>query len=171
MSSLITHGLGIETVSEVGSISSSAVSGIPRYEPLIGQVDGVNLLFRTTVPYVANSTAVFVNGKLYRREWDDGWTETDPNSGLIGLKEAPFVGDDVQAFYIDRTPAPKMVEIQGILGAVFEVQSITGRVSSLDGIRAVVSGQEALVGVTTSAATVVGMVQASDVLVGRLEVH
>ena len=108
------------------TIPASAVGGIPRFEVPTGAVDGVNRVFRTQFPYIAETTAIFINGKMYRREWDDGWVETDPDTGSLLLNEAPSLGDDVQVFYTDRTLYPKVAEVQLLVGKIQPTQELQG---------------------------------------------
>jgi hypothetical protein len=96
------------------------------------------------VPYVANTTAVFVNGKMYRRDWDDGWLETSPSHGVVELKEAPLPGDVVQIFFTDTaSPQPEeevtiisgcLVEVDQFRGKLSEAEMRLGRVYELDGL-------------------------------------
>ena len=108
------------------SIPVSAAGGVPRFEVPTGAVNGSNRTFRTQYPYTAETTSVFINGKMYRRDWEDGWSETDPDTGVFDLNEAPLLGDDVQVFYIDRTTSPKAVEVQMLVGRIRAVQEIAG---------------------------------------------
>lgn len=68
----------------------------------------MNLVFTLSMPYGPGSTAVFLNGMLQERSLVDGWVETDPDTGVITLKEAPRSSgpcpDVLQVFYIDRSP-------------------------------------------------------------------
>jgi hypothetical protein len=84
---------------------------IPRFEKLIGDIDGVNTTFTTSVPYQSGTIAVMLNGQLKDRTFDDGWIGTDPSSGIVDLKEAPIVGDTVWAFYLDTSPTLPEAEI------------------------------------------------------------
>lgn len=113
---------------------------LPRFEVALGTPDGSNTLFQTPSPYVPNTLAVFVNGKLYRRDWDDGWVETNPMNGVFTMKEAPLSGDAVQVFFspeADFEP-PESYETCGLCGtvsvvdvfegAVLEVTELAGRI-------------------------------------------
>lgn len=73
-----------------------------RFEPLLGAVNSVNTAFTTPTRYLLGSTACFLNGVLLQIEDDDGWFETDADTGTITFKQAPITGDIVQAFYLDR---------------------------------------------------------------------
>jgi hypothetical protein len=152
------------------AIPASAVGGIPRFEVPTGVIDGSNKVFQTQFPYIAETTAVFINGKMYRRDWDDGWAETDPDDGLVTLNEAPFLGDDVQIFYIDRTAAPRVAEVQRLVGRIQEIQSLQGHVQGEETLRAVVADSDELSGRAVEEAPVFGSLQEVEVLVGRVEV-
>lgn len=73
-------------------------------EEAIGTIDGSNVDFLATLPYTAGSVVVFLNGISTRVEFDDGWLEASPPSGLVTLKEAPRAGDVVFLFYRDTLP-------------------------------------------------------------------
>jgi hypothetical protein len=93
----------------------------PRFEVPAGLVNGVNKIFTLPVPYGHGTTAVFINGLLQERSLDDGWYETDPDTGVITLKEAPeSIGspDVIQVFFIDRSPPlpeAACVKIRGVI--------------------------------------------------------
>jgi hypothetical protein len=80
------------------------------------------MIFVVSMPYGPGTTAVFINGMLMERSLDDGWHETDPDAGIVTLKEAPRGtgnGPDViQIFFIDRSPPlpeAACVKIRGIV--------------------------------------------------------
>lgn len=110
----------------------------PRFETPTGVTDKTNVDFYVSRPYANGSTAVFLNGVLMERTFDDGWIELDPETGLIRLKEAPFPFDTLQIFYLDRSPPlPETVvyRLKGriktstpISGKVHMTQSVTGRI-------------------------------------------
>jgi hypothetical protein len=70
----------------------------PVFRPLIGVVNGTNVVFRTPHEYVSGSVRVFVNGVLYAPEHEDGWEEVGPKS--VRLRVPPVVGDVLQACYL-----------------------------------------------------------------------
>ena len=61
-----------------------------------GTRDGVNAVFTTAHPFLANATAVFVNGLRERRTV--GYAET--SSTTITFSTAPGAGDDIMIDYI-----------------------------------------------------------------------
>ena len=81
---------------------------LPHFEVPTGVIDGVNTVFNVSQAYRPGTTAVFLTGLLLRADYDDGWTESDPSTGEITLKEPPRVTkitpDVVQVFYIDLSP-------------------------------------------------------------------
>lgn len=91
---------------------------VPMFIVPAGSIDGVNKDFTTPTPYVAGTSAAFLNGQLLMRTFDDGWIEVDPSIGLVRLKEAPVVGDTVQVFYLDMSPALPLEEINPIIGTI-----------------------------------------------------
>lgn len=68
--------------------------------PAIGEVDGVNVHFRTSGDYVPGSTLVFLNGFVLRRDSSGGWVEH--GASKIQLMEAPRPGDDLQVYFRPR---------------------------------------------------------------------
>jgi hypothetical protein len=98
----------------------------PRFEVAAGAIDGVNTTFTVSVAYTPSTTAVFLNGKLYRKDWDDGWIETNPALGVVDLKEAPVPGDVIQIFFTD-TAAPSLEEeVTPLHGVLMEVGELRG---------------------------------------------
>lgn len=101
---------------------------LPRFEVASGSVDGVNTTFRVSVPYVPGSLALFVNGKLYRQDWDDGWIETNPATGTFDLKEAPLAGDVIQVFFTDTGLGATEEELCTLKGTIRDTDSVKGLV-------------------------------------------
>lgn len=91
----------------------------PRFEAATGAIDGVNKIFLVTKPYDPGSLAVFLNGQLKRRDFNDGWEETSPTTGVFTMKEAPLPDDVVQAFYLDSTCSDYVVE---------QIKNLTARI-------------------------------------------
>lgn len=106
---------------------------VPRFEVPSGTIDGVNTTFTTSVPYRAGSTAVFVNGILLKADLMDGWAETDPDSGIFDMSEAPVSfgvsPDVVQVFFIDTSPQLPEEVITGITGTLESEGLLTGAMS------------------------------------------
>lgn len=111
----------------------------PRFEVPVGAIDGSNTVFTVSRAYSPGSTAVFVNGILMERTFDDGWLETTPDTGVLTLKEAPRAFDTIQVFFLDRSaplPETQAFKMRGkiktstpIRGKVSMTQSITGRIT------------------------------------------
>lgn len=64
---------------------------------LAGDVNGMNEVFRTPVPYVSGSVAVFLNGQLLEQDPPSGWQEL--GGTRVRVFPAPQPGDVVQAFF------------------------------------------------------------------------
>jgi hypothetical protein len=133
----------------------------PRFEVALGVVDGLNVVFSVSSAYQPLTVAVFLNGQLKRRDFADGWTETNPTAGIVTLAEAPIPGDVVQIFFIDGVPSsvPNPEEVTGIQGVVFEKEAVLGSLSSV----------AELIGITESVGELDGSVRATDALTATLE--
>ena len=70
----------------------------PVIETLRGIPNGINTIFRTSVPYRPNTVRVFRNGLLGTGVLTDGWVELGQDR--IQLKEPPPSGDILQVYYI-----------------------------------------------------------------------
>lgn len=73
---------------------------IPIVETASGAINGANVNFTTSVPYVRGSTVVFLNGFSLARNGSNGWIEVQPN--VIRMKEAPLAGDVIQVYFLPR---------------------------------------------------------------------
>jgi len=69
----------------------------PRIEVASGPINGANKKFATVELFVPGSLVVLLNGVALEGTLDNGWTETGGNEFTV--KEAPIVGDVIQAFY------------------------------------------------------------------------
>lgn len=102
---------------------------LPHFEVPVGVIDGANVVFNVSQPYKPGTTAVFLNGLLLRADYPDGWTESDPATGEVTLKEPPretkVTPDVVQVFYIDTSPA--------VLEAIV-VERLRGHLTAVDGL-------------------------------------
>jgi len=109
----------------------------PRFEVPVGAIDGVNTVFTVSRAYSAGSTAVFLNGILQERNYDDGWFETSPASGVITLKEAPQLSDSVQVFFLDTTstvlPENQVFKMRGILRTSNKIRAVFRQTESIQG--------------------------------------
>ena len=108
----------------------------PHFEVAAGPIDGSNVNFSVTMPYLASTLVVWLNGQLKRRDWDDGWIELSPLGGTFQMKVPPKLLDIVQAFYLDRTlPGPE-TEITGITGTIRPLSTLGARVADTQPIKA-----------------------------------
>lgn len=146
------------------AVLMGANMGQPRFEVPSGAINGTNVVFTVSIPYVAGSTAVWINGALMRRDLDDGWTESDPIAGEITLNEAPRSSgacpDVIQVFFKDTTiDAPESV-----------IERLCGYVEGEDGLSGTLSqGGDLLLGSVTPEVAVCGFLSDATVpLVGIL---
>jgi hypothetical protein len=70
-------------------------------DTLVGAIDGTNIEFYTSFPFVPETVQVFWNGRLKVRDWDDGFTIQSPTK--VVLKEAPLPGDSLEIEYESGT--------------------------------------------------------------------
>lgn len=110
---------------------------LPIIEVPSGAVDDSNVIFTTSQPYVAGTLSVFVNGLLFRADWADGWTETDPAAGTVTLKIAPMTGDSVQVYFIPAVGGMAETSVT-VLRAVLDVEAtdLVGNLQVTQSIRA-----------------------------------
>jgi hypothetical protein len=108
---------------------------LAHFEVGKGVINGLNRVFTVSLPYIGGTTAVFYNGQLKRRDYNDGWSETDPISGVVTLDIAPLIGDVVQVFYVDALPpAPGTQIIHPLLGRLEPVDDLCAIVLDSDSI-------------------------------------
>lgn len=69
-----------------------------------GTIDGVNVDFTTPSAYHPGTLWVYLNGLLVQRDGDEGPVELGGNA--FRLREAPFPGDTVHAYYQEKGPTP-----------------------------------------------------------------
>jgi len=106
----------------------------PKFEVASGAIDGVNKTFFVSVPYAPNTTAVFLNGAALRKDYANGWVETDSVTGKVDLNEAPIVGDVVQVFFaytpadggLDEVGTPRFEVAAGVIDGVNTVFTVSG---------------------------------------------
>ncbi len=84
---------------------------IPRWEPLIGDVDGVNRFFSTPTAYVSGTLLPVVRGLPRVLANDDGGFELDALAGTLELKEAPLAGDEVLALFLEPSAPDQIIEL------------------------------------------------------------
>jgi hypothetical protein len=124
---------------------------LPHFEVPVGVIDGVNVVFNVSQPYKPGTTAVFLNGLLLRADYPDGWTESDPATGEVTLKEPPRVTkitpDVVQVFYIDTSPAVlEAIVVERLRGHLTDVDALGGHLVLSEPLRASLSVSGALEG-------------------------
>lgn len=100
---------------------------LPHFEVASGPIDGVNQVFTVSVGYAVGSTAVFLNGQLKRVDFADGWVESNPAGGEVTLDQAPLVGDVVQMFFLDMSPALPGEEVTPLFGIIDEIDELSGQ--------------------------------------------
>lgn len=117
---------------------------LPRFDTAQGLVDGVNVVFSTSVPYTSGTTAVFVDGVLRDPSAANGWVESNPVLGQFTMKQAPILGQVVRVYYHDTSVSSVIV--------IEEVTSISGvvRESDTDGITATLVEATNIIGVISS---------------------
>jgi hypothetical protein len=98
-----------------------------RIVPAVGDIDGINVVFYVSEPYVPGSTAYILNGKIYSQYAARGgfnlfgFFESDPDAGQITVDFAPSIGSTVQILYWDRKPTvPPLIE--QLVGTIDTVQ-------------------------------------------------
>lgn len=114
---------------------------LPHFEVPSGAIDGANLVFNVSQTYKPGTTAVFLNGLLLRADYPDGWTESDPATGEVTLKEPPRVTkitpDVVQVFYIDTSPDVLEASIVcRLIGRLRDVEGLEGHLVPSVALRA-----------------------------------
>ena len=137
----------------------------PRFEVPSGTIDGANTVFTVSRPYGAGTTAVFINGQLMERSLDDGWFETDPQAGIITLKEAPrSIGacpDVVQVFYLDTAPPLPEAQIFKLRGTIKASPRIRSSIGFSQSVRGIVRSGQPLRGVTAERERLRGSIRES----------
>lgn len=107
--------------------------GQPRFEVPSGTIDGVNTIYTVSLPYVAGSTAVWLNGVLLRKDLDDGWDESSPSTGEITLNEPPLstgpCPDVIQVFFVDTSVDTPESVIEQIFGTIDSEPELLGILS------------------------------------------
>ena len=141
----------------------------PHFEVASGLINGSNKTFTVSIPYAANTTAVFVNGKLYRRDWDDGWTETSPTTGVVDLLEAPLPADVVQIFFTDTAGIELESEVCALQGRIIEIGRVRGVLLDAELRLASLNEFAALDGRLLDIQPLLGTIEDPEVLHARLQ--
>jgi hypothetical protein len=138
--------------------------GIPHFEVLSGAVNGVNLVFTTSVPYTAGTLAVYLNGQLLLNPGGNPWTETNPATGAVTIhsEELPETGDVVAAFYLDTTNAYTGEEVEQIYGSINEIDDLAGILVTAQNLSANVYEPDTLSGILTDQEIEAGLYPISD---------
>ena len=147
---------------------------LPHFEVPSGAIDGVNLVFNVSQPYKPGTTAVFLNGLLLRADYSDGWTESDPATGEVTLKEPPRVTkitpDVVQIFYIDTAPDTlDNVIVERLIGTLRDTEGLEGHLISTSTLRGELETLGELEGRLQSDLPLSGELTDEGVLHGQLE--
>lgn len=146
---------------------------LPIIEVPSGAIDGINTVFVTSQPYAPGEISVFLNGLLQRKDFDDGWIETNPGAGIVTLKEAPQTTDVVQVYYLPvgggtSVPDTSVTNIRGVLADTDDV--LAGRITTTV-LRAVFKpGDVVLVGRLVPQAELEGLLEPEQGLRARIEV-
>ena len=83
------------------SIDFNFIGSLQQDEQLIGEVDGINKIFATSVPYCPGTITIFRNGLKY-----SNFIEVADSDTLIELEEAPRsdgITDKIEATYLKKT--------------------------------------------------------------------
>lgn len=147
---------------------------LPHFEVPSGAIDGVNTVFNVSQPYQPGTTAVFLNGLLLRADYPDGWTESDPATGEVTLKEPPRVTkitpDIVQVFYIDTSPAVLEATIVcRLVGRLRDVEGLEGRLTPEQPLHGSVEASGGLTGHLVAEPRLHGELEGEETLRGHLE--
>jgi len=147
---------------------------LPHFEVPLGVIDGVNLVFNVSQAYKPGTTAVFLNGLLLREDYTDGWTESNPATGEVTMKEPPRVTkitpDVVQVFYIDTSPDVLDASIVcRLVGRLRDVEALEGRLVPLTPLRASLDVSGALTGHLVPEPMLHAELRDHEALHGRLE--
>lgn len=144
---------------------------VPRFEVGIGAIDGANLVFHVSVPYQPGTVAYFLNGQLKRADYDDGWSESDPATGEITLKEAPQsanFSDVVQFFFIDTSPVLPESVLTSLRGRLIQAAEISASIAMLEAVGGTLEQLQGITGSVASPESVSGALRQKSVLVGHI---
>lgn len=100
-----------------------------RLDQLAGDRDGSNTVFVTPggLAYVDGGNVVFVRGLPRVQGNDDGWTNTDPQNGVVTLNEAPLQDDEVQMLYAVATGD----DVSPLTGSIDAIDDIAGSIEEV----------------------------------------
>jgi hypothetical protein len=103
-------------------------------DTLQGAIDGVNLVYTTTLAFSVDRVSVYVNGRLKVAEWDDGYTLEAPKT--LRMKEALEVGDSLEVEYgtAEATGGGALAGVPTIVGlGVLQPSVVTAGLEALTG--------------------------------------
>lgn len=144
----------------------------PRFEVPTGTINGANTLFALSMPYRPGSTAVFLNGLLLRADLDDGWSETDPDTGALTLTEPPRSSggdpDVLQVFFIDTSPVLPETVITEIFGTIEAEGALIGSFASSVPMLGHIAANAGLAASVLSVVGMAGTVEAAASISGAL---
>jgi hypothetical protein len=124
------------------------------------------------MPYIANSTAVWINGVLLEQTLLDGWLESNPATGEITLKEAPRSSggcpDVLQVFFKDTSDDAPETVITEICGTIESEAGLCGYLVQEEGnLVGTVSSDVFITGtVADTQPQICGVLEDSDGLIG-----
>lgn len=143
-----------------------------RFEVPSGAINGINVVFNVSSPYVPGSTAVWINGVLLEQTLDDGWLESNPATGEVTLKEAPrgsgACPDVIQVFYKDTSADIPDTVITEIFGTIEVEAGLTGLLFVEDANLVGTIGSDTVISgfLADDSLQIVGVLESSDDLVG-----
>jgi hypothetical protein len=138
----------------------------PHFEVAGGTIDGVNVLFTTSLPYTPGTVAVFLNGQLLRT---NEWMELGGRT--FQLAQPPVPPDMVQVFYLDQSPVQPGVEVTPLQGVIKPISDIAGSLQELGQMSGTVaSTPEPMLGSIVSQQTVLAQLDDVTPLRGTIEV-
>jgi len=143
-----------------------------HFEVPSGTINGINLVFTVSMPYVAGSTAVWINGALMEQTLDDGWIESNPALGEVTLKEAPRSSgacpDVIQVFYKDTSADLPETVITEICGTIDMEAGLIGYLAQEeDNLVGTITVDTLICGyIVDDTAQIIGVLESSDDLVG-----
>lgn len=95
-----------------------------------GLINGVNVIYTVSRPYVINTVGIYVNGLSIIREDSDGWIETNPGQGIITLKQPLIDGDTLQiSFSYFDTSVETLAQTVLLYGEISMDLSLEGSIS------------------------------------------
>lgn len=117
----------------------------PVFTVAVGAIDGVNVFFFTPTPYTPGTLAVFLNGVLLRKDYDNGWIDINPVTGAFETKEAPRTADTLQVFYLDTSSSTATsTEVTKITASIKSKDEVVGAFKTISSVSASLKEKETL---------------------------